>query len=136
MDFYQIENKYIDKIIQAGSILLLPVDDAIDLINDCEQNGLDLAGVEAFKLFDGGGIQPSMEFSNISFGKTEIVDGKIHLAEFKRTLRSGWEQKRNLFEETRILMKAGAQDGYKWFEVTINDPNSDGLMFFDYYDSQ
>lgn len=32
MDFYQIENKYIEKIINTHSVLLLPVEDAINLM--------------------------------------------------------------------------------------------------------
>jgi hypothetical protein len=68
----ELEQKYISHVRKVGAVLLLPSDEAIRLLDDCLDSDVRFLGVEAFRLFADGGIQPAMEFSNISFGK--VVD--------------------------------------------------------------
>ncbi len=53
-----------------GSIFLLSASDTLRFVDECERNGVDLLGVEGFKLF-GDKIQPFQEHSFDLNGKKE-----------------------------------------------------------------
>jgi len=127
----ELEQKYIDRIKNRHGILLLPADDAIKLIDDCSTTNVRFLGVEAFRLFENGGIQPAMEYSNISFGQVEQHDdGKLELKSFERDLRRLWKNDPKVLENTKALIREGAADGYGWYEVSIEDPATGDLLFF------
>ena len=125
-----LENKYLDRITRSRSLLLIPATDAIELLEDCASADVRFLGVEAFRLFDDGGVQPAMTYSNISFGKLEEKDGKLELASFRRELRSGWRNDPEVLAHTRELIREGEANGYTWYEVSIEDPDTGELLFF------
>ena len=130
MNAAELEAKYMDRIKRVGGLLLLASDDALCLIDDCALSRVRFCGVEAFRLFDGGGVQPAMEYSNIGFGKVEERDGKLEVTAFERTLRSPWAGDSAVYEKTKALIREGTSNGYSWYEVSIEDPNTNELLFF------
>lgn len=130
MNAADLEAKYVDRIQRVGCLLLLTSDDAIRLIDDCATSQVRFLGVEAFRLFEGGGVQPAIGYSNISFGKIEEHDGKLEVTAFERTLRSPWAGDSAVYEKTKALIREGASNGYSWYEVSIEDPSTNELLFF------
>ncbi len=126
----ELEAKYAGRIKDVGSLRLLASDDAIHLLDDCANSEIHFLGVEAFRLFDDGGVQPAMEYSNISFGKIEEQDGKLEVTAFERSLRSPWTGDLAVYEKTKALIREGTSNGYSWYEVSIEDPNTNELLFF------
>lgn len=86
-------------------------------------------GVEAFRLFADGGVQPAMEFSNISFGRVPMKPGDPEF-QFKRGLREPWNADVNALERSKTLIMKGAASGYSWYEVSLEDPATGELLFF------
>jgi hypothetical protein len=130
----ELEKKYLQRVSRTGSLLLLSAADAIELLDDLAKAGVTFLGVEAFRLFDDGGVQPAMEFSNISFGQTEKKDGKFQLTSFRRDLRSDWKNDPDALSRTKDLIQEGKANGYDWFEVSIEDPDTGELLFFREFD--
>ena len=131
MNAAELEKKYLSHIRNKQGVLLLPADEAICLLDDCTVSEVRLLGIEAFRLFPGGGIQPAMEFSNISFGKIEEVDEKLKCTELKRGLRTPWSTADPaLIERTKALIRQGLESGYPWYEVSLEDPANGELLFF------
>jgi hypothetical protein len=126
----ELETKYVGYIKEVGSLRLLASDDAIRLLDDCATSEISFLGVEAFRLFDDGGVQPAMDYSNISFGKIEECGGKLEVTAFERTLRSPYAGDTSVYEKTKALIREGTSNGYPWYEVSIKDPNTDELLFF------
>ena len=131
MNAVMIENRYGPKLNTQHNLALLPAEDAISLLDDSKVLGLTLLGVEAFRLLPDGRIQPSMEFSNISFGKVEGREGRLVCTEFRRRLREPWHQSKDPFEESKALIRAGVANGFAWYEVSIEDPETGHLLFFE-----
>jgi hypothetical protein len=130
MNAAEFEAKYIGQAKRVGSLILFRANDALGMLDECFESGLPFLGVEAFRLFDDGGIQPSMEFSNVSFGKIESRDGVLQVTSFERKLQSAWEEAKSIRDATKDLIRQGALSGYDWFEISINDPASGELIFF------
>jgi hypothetical protein len=126
----ELEAKYVGHIREEGSLRLLASDDAIRLLDDCATSEIRFLGVEAFRLFNDGGVQPAMEYSNISFGKIEERDGKLEVTAFERSLRSPWAGDLAVYEKTKALIREGTSNGYSWYEVSVEDPNTNELLFF------
>lgn len=130
MNVADLEAKYVDRIRRVGSLLLLTPDDAIRLLDDCALSRVRLVGVEAFRLFDGGGVQPGMEYSNISFGRVEERDRKLEVRAFGRALHSPRVDTTSVYERTKALIREGTLNGFSWYEVSIEDPDTNELLFF------
>jgi len=130
MNAAELERKYLPRIRNKRGILLLLADEAISLLDDCSASEVRLLGIEAFRLFPGGGIQPAMEFSNISFGTIEEVDGNLKCTELERALGSAWSTDSALIESTKALIRQGSESGYPWYEVSLEDPSNGELLFF------
>jgi hypothetical protein len=130
MTAVELEKKYLNRIKRVGSLLLLKSEDAIQLLDDCAKVEVRFLGVEAFRLFENGSVQPSMDYSNISFGKIEENDGKLEVTSFERELHSVWKSNSAIFENTKQLIQEGTVNGYSWFEVSIEDLATDELLFF------
>jgi len=130
MTSVELENKYLNRIKRVGSLLLLKSEDAIQLLDDCAKVKVRFLGVEAFRLFENEGVQPSMDYSNISFGKIEEHDGKLEVTSFQREINSAWNGNSAIFENTKKLIQEGAANGYSWFEVSIEDSATGELLFF------
>ncbi|MBF8291688.1 MAG: hypothetical protein HW392_515 [Steroidobacteraceae bacterium] len=126
----ELEAAYIDRIKQVGCLLLLTAEDAICLVGDCANANIRFLGVEAYRIHDNDVVQPALEYSNIRFGRTEKHGDTIKLTEFKRALRSEWTDDVDVFKHTEELIRAGAADGYSWYEVSLEDPTDDSLLFF------
>ncbi len=130
MNASELEQKYLSQIHRVGSVLLLPSEEAVRLLDDCLDSEIRFLGVEAFRLFPDGRIQPAMEFSNIRFGKVEESDGNPESVEFKRSLRSPWRADPTAIKRTKALILEGSSNGYSWYEVSLEDPTTDELLFF------
>lgn len=130
MNATELEKKYLERVNRSGSLLLLPASDAMELLDDLTEAHAKFLGVEAFRLFDDGGVQPAMEFSNISFGQMEETNGKLELKSFRRDLRSGWKNDPNALSRTKDLIQEGQTNGYDWYEVSVEDPDTGELLFF------
>ena len=125
-----LEEKYGPKLNTKQSLALLNAEDAISLLDDSKAVGLKLLGVEAFRLFPDGGIQPSIEFSNISFGKVEEKNDGPVFTGFKRKLRKSWSDSGNAFDESKDLIRRGLANGFAWYEVSLEDPETGKMLFF------
>src|SRR4051794_17168426 len=125
-----LEEMYVGRLKRVGSLLLLASADAMRLLDDSRASDVRLLGVEAFRLFDDGGVQPAMDFSNISFGKVEEQDGKLAVTSFERGLRSEWQQNTEVIESTKALILDGAANGFDWYEVSLEDRATGELLFF------
>lgn len=125
-----LEATYIERVKRVGSLLLFASTDAARLLDDSRASDVRFLGVEAFRLLDGGGVQPSMDYSNISFGKVEEQDGKLAVTSFERGLRSEWQQNAEIVESTKALILDGAANGYDWYEVSLEDRATGELLFF------
>ena len=125
----ELEKKFLPHIRKAKGVLLLPCDEAIRLLDDCLDSEVQFLGVEAFRLFADGSIQPGMEFSNISFGKVQQIEGSLKCVEFKRGLRLPWNTDPAAIERTKSLIREGSSNGYSWYEVSLEDPTTNELLF-------
>jgi hypothetical protein len=129
MNSSELEAKYLPCVRRVSGVLLMPAAEAIRLLEDSQSANVKLIGVEAFRLLEGGGIQPAMEFSNISYGAIEEEGGKIEFNPDLR-LRTPWNSDPEALENTRILIAEGAANGYSWYEVSLEDLESNELLFF------
>ena len=69
-----------------------------------------------------------MEFSNISYGKLEQQDGgTIFKPDFG--LREPWRTDPSALQNTRALVAEGAANGYSWYEVWLEDPETEETLF-------
>ena len=124
----ELESKYAPHVIRRSGICVLPVHLALTLLDEAQTCGVRLRGVEAFRLFEDGRVQPAMDFSNVSYG---TVEGSGVSTEFKPNLglRYSWRNDPDVVASTQALMREGAEAGYAWFEVLLEDPD-DGHFFF------
>lgn len=130
MTIDELEAKYLPRIRRHSSVLVLHASDAKALLQECEDVDVRFLGVEAFRFPGGGGIQPGLEFSNISFGKTEDVGGKLRVVEFRRALPHEWKD-HDCFRHTIELIDRGVAAGFDWYEVSLEVPSADAeLLFF------
>ena len=127
MEPHDLERKYQPYLKRVAGLRLLPAAYAVDLLEDAKAVAVRLRGVEAFRLFDDGGVQPSMEFSNVSFGTIDH-GGKFH-AELRP--RTPWNTDPHLVSHTQELIREGAANGFEWSEVSLEDPSSERLLFFE-----
>jgi hypothetical protein len=127
MEPHDLERKYQPHLKRVGGLRLLPAAYAVDLLEDAKAVAVRLLGVEAFRLFDDGGVQPSMEFSNVSFGTVDR-SGAFH-AELRP--REPWNTDPHLVSRTQELIREGASNGFEWFEVSLEDSSSERLLFFE-----
>jgi len=98
------------------------------LLDDCANADIRFLGVEAFRLFDDGGVQPAMEFSNISYGKVEQQAGRATFTpDFG--LREPWRTDPSALQNTRALVAEGAANGYAWYEVWLENPATEASLF-------
>ena len=125
-----LEKKYLERVNRSGSLLLLPAADAVLLLDDLVDADARFLGVEAFRFLDDGGVQPAMEFSNISFGQLEQKEGEVRVKSFRRDLRDGWRNHPDALSQTKDLIQEGRAKGYDWFEVSVEDPETGELLFF------
>ena len=131
MNAAELEAKYIDQIQRVSCLLLLPADDAVQLVRSCASlDDVQLLGVEAYRILDDGRVQPAIEFSNLSFGQMEDDDGRLKLKIYERALRTQWKNLPNLFDATVRLIDDGKANGYAWYEVSIEDSATRELLFF------
>jgi hypothetical protein len=131
MNATELEAEHIDQIQRVGCLLLLPADSAIQLIRSCaSSDGVRLLGVEAYRRLEDGRVQPGIEFSNISFGQMENDRGTLKLKTFERGLRTTWENRSNLHDDTVQLINEGKGNGFDWYEVSIEDLDTQELLFF------
>jgi hypothetical protein len=126
MNLRELESKYQPHLRRVGGLLLLPAEQAVNLLEDAKAARVQLRGVEAFRIFDDGGIQPSLEFSNTCYG-TVSPDG-----EFRPNLRrrQPWNTDPQLIDHTQELIRQGAANGYGWYEVSLEDVSTECLLFF------
>lgn len=129
MNAIELERKYLGQVRRVGNLLLLTADEAIRLHDDCLNAEVRLLGVEAFRLFDDGGVLPAIEYSNVSFGNLQEQDGKAKF-EFKRGLRMPWNSDAAVIEHTKALIEEGSSNGYSWYEVSIEDSTTGEMLFF------
>jgi hypothetical protein len=100
MSLQTITKQFEEKSIRVGDMFLFRPSDALDFIEACYREKLQLLGVEGFKLV-GNKIQPFQEHSN------DIADAMISQNEF--------------YEQTRkFIEKRGELD--LWFEVVVIEP--------------
>jgi len=129
MNSSELEAKYLPYVRRVSGVLLLPAAEAIHLLEDSQSVNVKLIGIEAFRLPEGGGIQPSMEFSNISYGTVAEKDGETEFNPDLR-LRTPWNSDPEALENTRALIAEGVANGYSWYEVSLEDLESNELLFF------
>ena len=131
MNAAELEAEHIDQIQRVSCLLLLPADNAIQLVRSCAStDGVRLLGVEAYRRLRDGGVQSGMEFSNISFGQMENDRGTLKLKTFERDLRAAWKNRSNLHDDTVQLINEGKGNGFDWYEVSIEDLDAQELLFF------
>ena len=130
MNARELERKYIPLLRKVGGLLLLASADAVNLLDDSLNSEVKFLGVEAFRVFDNGSVQPTMEFSNIRFGKVEEIGGKLDVVEFKRGLQAPWLADPQVIQRTKALILEGTSKGYSWYEVSLEDPTTNELLFF------
>ena len=93
-----------------GGIRVLPAARTLALLDRCEGAGVRVS-VETFRLFDDGGIQPAMEYSDPT--PEMVSELGVHGA-------------------VRALVVAGAAAGYDWNEVWVEGgPAGDGFRVGD-----
>lgn len=136
MNAHELEQEFLPSLVVRNSLLLFEAPTARRLVSKCFEFGLPFLGIEAFRLFENGGVQPSMEFSNISFGRVEERAGQLQVTSFERQLRSEWAARNSVCADTLRLIEQGAAAGYGWFEVSIEDPDSNELLFFRVVEAQ
>ena len=129
MNASELEEKYLPRIILKGGLFLLPWEIATNLLKDCLKCDIRFLGVEAFRIFEEGGIQPSMEFSNVCFGTAAESNGKLEFTPETR-LQTPWNIDPGALEKTLDLITEGAKNGYCWYEVSLEDPETNELLFF------
>ena len=125
----ELEAKYAPHVVRRGGVRLLPAELAVALLNDSRSAHTQLRGVEAFRLFDDGGIQPSLDFSNVSYGR---ITGTGESTNFEPDLqlRSGWREDPDAIASTQALILEGQKAGYAWFEVSLENLDDGQLLFF------
>jgi len=70
MNLTSIQKRFEDAALIRGSVFLLPAPDALRFVQACEHYGVDILGVEGFKVF-GEKIQPFQEHSLDLNGQVE-----------------------------------------------------------------
>lgn len=131
MNAIELEARYIHQIRCVNCLLLLPSTDAKRLVGDCASTeNVRLLGVEAYRVLDDERVQPGIEFSNISFGRVELIGGELKCTQFERGLREPWDSDPDVYDNTKKLIDAGIANGYPWFEVSIEDLDTNDLLFF------
>jgi hypothetical protein len=126
MEPHELERKYQPHLKRVGGLLLLPAAQAVDLLEDAKGSAVLLRGVEAFRILDNDGIQPSLEFSNICYGTVD--SGGAFRAELRP--REPWNNDPQLIAHTQELILRGAANGYGWYEVSLEDVSRECLLFF------
>ena len=110
------------------------LNDAKRLVGDIETTpGARLLGVEAFRMLDNRGIQPGIEFSNISFGQLEQDGDRIELKTYSRGLRAAWRAEQDFCDRVQKLIDGGIANGFDWYEVSVEDLATNELLFFRAY---
>lgn len=130
MNARELEKKYLDRILNSGGLMLLPVSAVLELLDDLATANARFLGVEAFRVFDEGGVQPGMEFSNTSFGQIDEIDGKLQVTSLRRDLMPEWKNEPDVLSRSKEMVLKGQADEYDWYEVSIEDPDTDDLLFF------
>jgi len=74
MDVCGLLSKYRQRVLCAEGYFFLRADDAVECIRGASTEGLELLGVEGFFVFEGGGLQPHMEFSDFWPDRTVALD--------------------------------------------------------------
>lgn len=136
MNARDLEAEFLPSAVVKSSLILFESPVASRLVRKCFEAGLPFLGIEAFRLSDDGGVQPALEFSNISFGRVEENNNQLQLVSFERSLRQGWAHRTSLRDDTLRLIDEGTNEGYCWFEVSIEDPDTEELLFFRAVDAQ
>ena len=89
MRLKSITDKYINKGIVRGGILLLRPNDSIDFIRECVQNNLVLLGVDGFKVGKTW-IQPEQDHSNdvddYNLDQLQFVEATINFIQERKNL--------------------------------------------------
>ncbi|VAW42613.1 hypothetical protein MNBD_GAMMA01-1388 [hydrothermal vent metagenome] len=62
--YSDIKKKYWNKASDPNQLFLLKPDDAIRFIDDCVREGFILLGVDGFRVWESGAVQPHLEHSN------------------------------------------------------------------------
>lgn len=111
-----LERKYGGHVRRVGSLSLLPAEQALRLLDDIRDFERDGArslrfSVEAFRLLEGGGIQPAMAYSDPT-PEARVQHGGVLAA-------------------TRALVAEGAANGYPWYEVYVEDLATRECLGFD-----
>ena len=128
MNAEELERRYLPYVRRVSGLVLLPADQVMRLLDDCTNADVRFLGVEAFRLFDDGGVQPAMEFSNITYGKIEQQEGQATFTpDFG--LREPWRTDPSALQNTRALVAEGAANGYSWYEVWLEDPATEAPLF-------
>ncbi len=131
MNATELEAEYIDQIQRVSCLLLLPADDAIQLVRSCgSSHAVRFLGVEAYRRLEDGRVQPGSEFSNISFGQIENDRGTLKLKTFERRPRTASDNLSTLHDDTVQLINEGKGNGFDWYEVSIEDLDTQELLFF------
>lgn len=125
----ELEAKYLPHIRRVGGLRLLPTELVVRLLGECANVNVRLLGVEAFRLPEDGGVQPAMEFSNVSYGTVEHNEKGV---EFKPELRmrTPWNSDPQALLHTQALLEEGSRNGYGWYEISLEDCESNELLFF------
>jgi hypothetical protein len=126
---HDLERKYQPHLKRVSNLVLLPASEAINLLEDAKTSAVRLLGVEAFRISDDGGVQPSLEFSNVCYG-TAHHDGTQFRFEPELRPRDPWNKDPELLIHTQQLIRDGAAHGYAWYEVSLEDLSSERLLFF------
>jgi hypothetical protein len=128
MNVVELERKYLPYVRRVGSLVLLPADEAIRLLQDCASTNVRFLGIEAFRVFDDGAVQPALSFSNISYGKVGEQDGKTDFTpDFG--LREGWFGDPTALQRSQDLIAKGTAEGYSWYEVHLENPATEEPLF-------
>lgn len=126
----ELELKWMSRVKQSGSLLLLHADDALALLDDCKKADVKFLGVEAFRMFGEGGVQPAMKYSNISFGEVIMKPDGPEVVHLKRGPCIPWDREIDFLELSKQLIRDGARNGFEWYEVSLEDPETGVLLFF------
>ena len=68
MNLKKMQHQFAAVALQRGSVFLLSPSDVLRFVDECERNGVDILGVEGFKVF-GEKIQPFQEHSFDLYGQ-------------------------------------------------------------------
>jgi hypothetical protein len=129
----ELEKQFLPLAIVRNSLILFEAAVAVQIVRRSFEEHLRFLGVEAFRIWDDGRVQPGLEFSNVSFGYVAERDGKLQIESFGRQPRSD-QKAETACEDTLQLIAEGAKSGYGWFEVSIEDPITQELLFFREFD--